>query len=225
MALIAGPLGHLAFPEVALALLFNFNLFFGALLSVSLGAFFIWLLRTKSKLPTETLTAIVFVVGVALGFIFLPLKKAETALVGNISTIGISDAVIAFLLSAFIFYSIKKVYKNITLADISEEITTVEGVNIKKCNFLYLLGVALAVAMEIKIIGALLPLALFVLPAATIFNLSENLNFYAYGSALLGALAFLVSFALFKWHPLPFGPVIILVNALFFAFSLFVKRK
>jgi len=81
MALAAGPLGHLALPGVALALVFGFNISLGAFPFIILGIFLIWLLEVKTKLPTEALTAIVFASGVAIGFLFLPIEQAEIALI------------------------------------------------------------------------------------------------------------------------------------------------
>jgi len=75
MALVAGPIGHLALPGVALALMYKFGIFFGALLSIGVGAFLIWIFSLRSKIPMEALTAIVFASGVALGFLFLPLVR------------------------------------------------------------------------------------------------------------------------------------------------------
>jgi len=73
MALVGGPLGHLALPGVALALIYHFNIFSGALLSIAIGAAIVWLLRIKTKLSMEALTGVVFAAGVALGFLILPL--------------------------------------------------------------------------------------------------------------------------------------------------------
>ena len=72
MALAAGPLGHLAFPGVALALIYGFDVSLGAFPFIILGIIFIWLLEIKTNIPTEALTAIVFATGVAVAFLFLP---------------------------------------------------------------------------------------------------------------------------------------------------------
>lgn len=103
MALVAGPIGHLALPGVALALIYGFGIFYGALLSIGAGAFIIWIFSLKSKIPMEALTAIVFASGVALGFLFLPLDHAEEALIGNISKITLFDTALAVFLSVIVF--------------------------------------------------------------------------------------------------------------------------
>ena len=173
----------------------------------------------------ETLTAIVFSLGVALGFLFLPLKKAETALIGDITKINLYDLAIAIIISSAIFIIIEKIHQKIILADISEEIAKVEGVNLKKCNFLYLLSIALVVSMEIKIVGALLPVALSAIPASTAKNFSQNLKQYTFGSLIIGIIAFLVSFLIFKLLFLPLGPIIIIVDSILFVLSVPFSKK
>ena len=115
MALIAGPLGHLAFPGVALALLYGFDISLGAFPFIILGILFIWILEIKTKLPTETLTAIVFAFGVSVALIFLPLEEAESALAGNIANIGWQNTIITLLLSLIVFIITKTIYNKIIL--------------------------------------------------------------------------------------------------------------
>ena len=66
MALVAGPLGHLTLPGVALAILYGFNVSLGAFPFVIFGIVAIWWLEIRSRLPMEALTAIVFASGVAI---------------------------------------------------------------------------------------------------------------------------------------------------------------
>jgi ABC-type Mn2+/Zn2+ transport system permease subunit len=73
MALVAGPLGHLTLPGIALALQWGFDVSLGEFPLVILGLVLIWLLEIRTKLPTEALTALVFASGVAAAFLFLPI--------------------------------------------------------------------------------------------------------------------------------------------------------
>jgi len=103
MALVAGPLGHLTLPGIALALLYGFDVSLGAFPFVVLGIILIWLFEMRTKLPMEALTAIVFATGVAITFIFLPEEKTVPALIGNISQVSSTAVVITVILSSIIF--------------------------------------------------------------------------------------------------------------------------
>jgi len=224
MALVAGPLGHLTLPGIALALLYGFDVSLGAFPFVILGIILIWLFEIRTKLSMEALTAVVFSSGVAIAFLFLPIGQAETALVGDISKIGFLDTLITCILCLFLFLLIKKIYFKITLINISEDLAKSEGVNVKKYNLFYLFSIAIIVALGVKVVGGLLTAALVAIPAATARNLSKNLLQFSLGGTLLGVLSSFLGILLFKTTGLPAGPLIIIVSTFFFLISLIFKK-
>jgi len=84
MSVVAGPLAHLAFPGVAIAILLGINLGWGVFPLIIVSALIMWLLNQKTDLPMENLAAIVFAAGVGLSLLFLPIDKAEEVLIGKI---------------------------------------------------------------------------------------------------------------------------------------------
>ena len=225
MVLVGGPLGHLALPGVALALIYHFGIFFGALLSIGIGAFFIWLFSLRTKLPLEALTAIVFASGVAIGFLFLPMSDAKEALIGDIWQVTLFDAVLAVILSTVLFFVIRNIYSKVVLLEISEDLAESLKINVKKYNLIYLISIALVAAMEVRIVGILLTAALLAIPAAASRNFSRNLNTYSYLSLILGILSAILGIWLFKITGLPAGPLIILSAFAFFLISLIFVKK
>jgi len=181
MSLVAGPLGHLTLPGIALAFLFGFDVSLGAFVIVTLGIALIWWLEIKTKLPMEALTAIVFAVGVAVTFLFLPEEKTIPALIGDVSQISPIVVTISVLLSLLVIFAINRIYKKIILAEISEDIAKSEGVNIKKYNFIYLLCIAIIVSLGARVVGGLMTAALVAIPACTSKNLSKNFFQYSLG--------------------------------------------
>ncbi len=224
MALVGGPLGHLALPGVALALIYNFDIFWGALGAIAVSSFVIWLLSIRSKLPMETLTAIVFASVVALGFLILPIEKAEEALIGDITNVNLFDAALAVVLGVSIFFLVKKIYPKMVLAGVSEDLAKGEGINVRKNNLLYLIAIALVVAMEVKIVGIILTAALMAIPAAAANNLSRTLGQYTVFGLLIGGVSAVLGIVLFQVTGLPAGPLIILVSTAFFLVSLLFKK-
>jgi ABC-type Mn2+/Zn2+ transport system permease subunit len=71
MSVVAGPLAHLAFPGVAVAILLGINLSWGVFPLIIIGALIIWILDQKTNLPMENLAAIVFAVGLGISLLFL----------------------------------------------------------------------------------------------------------------------------------------------------------
>ena len=99
MALVGDALSHVAFPGIALGLMFNFNPFLGALAFLILGISIIWLIEHKTKLPVDTLVGIMFSLALALGAMLVPEEIIEEVLFGNIMAVSGLDLWLAALLS------------------------------------------------------------------------------------------------------------------------------
>ncbi|KPJ71750.1 ABC transporter [Parcubacteria bacterium DG_74_3] len=225
MALVGDALGHVALPGVALALIYGFNVSWGALPCLALGIVLIWFLEMKTKLPMEALTGIVFTASVAIAFLFLPESEVSTALVGDISQINLSDTFISVILSLMVFLILRNIFSQMILINLSEELAYVEHVEVKKYNLIYLICIALIVAFGIKVTGSLLMGALVITPAAAARNIARNLFQYSYGSLIIGALSCAIGILLFKSLGLPAGPLIILIASFIFLISLVFRKK
>jgi len=224
MALVAGPLGHLTLPGIALALLYGFDVSLGAFPFVILGIVLIWLFEIRTKLPMEALTAIVFASGVAITFLFLPIEQAEAALVGDISRVHLTEAIISVLVAILLYFVVNKIYPKIILINISEELAQSEELNIKKYNLIYLGVIAIIVSLGVKMVGGLLTAALVAIPASAARNVSRNLVQYAYGAMVIGIISSFLGILLYKLAGLPPGPLIILASTLIFLISLILKK-
>lgn len=228
MGLVGGPLGHLALPGVALALVYHFNVFYGALLTIIVGGILIWLLQIKTKAPVEALTGLVFATGVALGFLILPFSNShqlEEALVGDITKISFFDTILAIILSTLIFFIIRNIYSKLVLIEISEDLAKIEGIYVKKYNFLYIVSIGLMVALTVKLVGGLLPVALIVIPALTARNIFRSSFGYSYGSLFFGIISTTLGLYISKLYHLPAGLLIILTSASLFLISIFFRRS
>lgn len=224
MALVAGPLGHLTLPGIALALIYGFSMSLGAAPFVFLGIISIWLLELRTKLPMEALTAVVFASGVAIAFLFLPIDQAEAALVGDITKISLLETGISVVVAISLSFIVKLIYPKMVLINISEDLAQSENINVKKYNLIYLVLIAIIVSLGVKVVGGLLTAALVAIPAASARNLSRNLSQYVFGSTIIGVVSSFGGIFFFKTTGLPSGPLIILVSTVIFLASLFFKR-
>jgi len=220
MALVAGPLGHLTLPGIALALLWGFDVSLGAFPFVILGVLLIWLLEMKTELPMEALTALVFAAGVAIAFLFLPIEQAEAALVGDISKAGTRDTVLSAAASLAILAAVRRAYPALVLGSISEELAAAEGIDVKRTHLLYLFLIAIVVALGVKMVGGLLTAALVAIPPAAARNFGKSLRQYALGATAIGMGSAVAGISLSPLTGLPAGPLIILVGAAIFVATL-----
>ena len=224
MALVAGPLGHLTLPGIALALTFGFDVSLGAFPMVVIGIVLIWLFEIRSKLSMEALTAVVFASGVAITFLFLPEEKTVPALIGEASPISLLAAAVTVILCTIILVATKGIYPKMVMINISEDLAQSEGVDVKKTNFIYLTCIALTVSLGVRIVGGLMTAALAAIPACTSYNLSKNLSEYSRGGMVLGTLACVLGIIGSMFTGIPAGLLIILTSTSFFLVSLAFKR-
>ncbi len=224
MALMGGALGHLTLPGVALALLYDFDVSIGATLFLALGVFIIWILERKTQLHLEALTAVVFSVSLATAFLFLPKDEIDIALLGDVSQISSTAVLITVIISIGLFFTVKKIYFSMILASISSDLAQTSGVNLKLNNTLYLICIAVTVALGVRIVGGLMTAALLAIPACTAKNMSSNLSQYTIISTIAGGLACILGVIAYAILGVPIGPSIIIASALLFLISVFKQR-
>ena len=224
MALMGGALGHLTLPGIALALVYDFDVSVGALLFLILGIILIWLFEQKTQLPVEALTAVVFASSLAIAFLFLPEGKSIQALIGDVSRISVKIATITIILSIIIFLIIRKIFSGLVIMSISSDIARVMHINIKRYNLIYLMSIAVVVALGVRIVGGLMTAALLAIPACTSKNLSKSLCQYSYGSLVFGCLASVLGTGVFLATGIPAGPMIIIFSSFLFLISVVLKK-
>jgi len=220
MTLVGDALGHVALPGMGLALYFGFNVSLGALLFLLLGILMIWYLETKTNLPTETLVGIIFVLSLSIGFLITPDLELLEALVGDIAKISVLDFWITVFTSLIVLYGVRKIYPKLMLSFVSPDIASANGISVKKYNLLYLLSIAVIVALGVKVVGSLLVGALVIVPAAAAKNLSNNMRQYVFLSVIIGMFSCVVGIIIANQIVLPTGPIVILTSVFFFVFSL-----
>jgi len=224
MSLVGDVISHVALPGIALALIFKINPFLGAFAALFLAVAGIWFLERKTELPSETLVGIFFALSLALGILITPEPELLEALFGDISKIGPVDALITIALIAVIFFTMFRIYRGLTLSVVSKQLAQSMGINVSKISFLFLLLVAVIVALGLKVTGVFLMGALVIVPAAAAKNVSVSLAKFTGLAALFGVLSAFggILFAsYFNLHP---GPIIVLASGVIFLLTLLFKK-
>lgn len=224
MSLVGDVISHVALPGIAIALMFQINPFFGAFAALFLAVFGIWLLERKTEIPSETLVGIFFALSLAVGILITPDPELLEALFGDIAEIALADVLMTALLTAVMFIIMTKIYRGLALSVISKELAQSTGVNVSRTSFLFLLMVALIVALGLQVTGTFLMGALVIVPAAAAKNISLNLGRYTMLSGFFGALSGLLGVIIasrFGLHP---GPIVVLTSGVIFLATLLFKK-
>lgn len=224
MALVGDALSHVALPGVALALLYNFNPIAGAFAALLVGTIIIWLLEKKSHLPTESLVGLMFTVALSIGLLITPREDILDALIGDISSLSRLDALLGIVLAIIIVVVMSSIANQFILATVSSDLAKASGVKVARNNFIFLLLVALIVALGIKVVGTLLMGALVVIPAIASRNISTGKNAYIIISTVIGLLSVLIGMFIAQAFSYPPGPMIVLASTAIFLLSLGFKK-
>ena len=224
MSLVGDVISHVALPGIAVALIFNINPFFGAFTALLLAIIGIWFLERKTELPSETLVGIFFALSLALGILITPEPELLEALFGDITKIGQTDAIITVIATILVFLTMFKIYRELTLSIISKQLAQSMGINVSKTNFLFLLMVAIIVALGLKVTGVFLMGALVVVPAAAAKNISLGLSAFTKFAALFGGISALGGILLANYLNLHPGPIVVLASGAVFLLT-FLFRK
>jgi len=108
---------------------------------------------------------------------------------------------------------------------ISEDLAVSSGIKIRKLNFIFLLLVAVVVALGVKVVGTMLMGGLVIIPAAAAKNISRSFRQFAFWSSVFGLISAGVGIYFAKIFSISPGPAVVLSSVAFFLISLALKRR
>ena len=224
MSLVGDALSHVALPGIAVALLIGINPFIGAFAALVVAILGIWALEKKTELPSETLVGIFFTLSLALGLLLTPEPELLEALFGNISKINIIDAALTGIFTVFIFMAIRRLAKGLMLSIVSKDLAKSVRIPVDKMNLIFLLLVAVVVALGLKVAGTLLMGSLVIIPAAASKNISVSLSRYTATAAVFGGLSAFSGIWVANYFNIVPGPIVVLAGGIVFLITLLFKK-
>ncbi len=225
MSLVGDALSHVALPGIALALIFDLDPFLGAFGVLALAVIAIWLLKERTELPTDTLVGVFFTAALAVGIIIFPEHDLMESLFGDIVTVNLNDGIIALAFLAGTIVVLKFISNALLLDTISEDLSRINDKRRSLNNLIFLLLVALVVALGLKIVGVLLMGALVIVPAAAGRNVGRGFSQYLSISVLVGAFSAAAGVLISRLYEIPSGPAVVGVAIVLFLVSLIFKRR
>ena len=244
IAIIAAPLG--VFMVWQRQSYFGATLAHSALLGVSLGLFFeldltlsvivfslvvavaIHLLSSKSELSSDTLLGILAHSSLALGLALLSVQDSVQIdimgyLFGDILSITTTDLLLVGLVGLLTLAFYLKHWNNLLNLTLNKQLAQVEGTKVKQVQLMYVMLLALMIALSMKMVGVLLVTSLLIIPAAAARRLSKTPEAMLGYSIVLGVLSVIFGLlASLNWD-IPAGPAIVLVATLIFSLLLLKK--
>lgn len=223
VALVGDALSHVALPGMAVALALGVDVLWGAIPALLLAAVAVYYVSKLTRLYEEAIVGIVFSLALAGGVLLIKGDELEAALFGDILHLGTSEIVVTVLLSALIVVLMIAFHRSLALASFSSDLALANGVQVERTNLLFLVMLALAVALGVKVVGTLLVGSLVVIPASAASNLARSLKrltVLSIAFAVLSVLLGLVAAHTFQVLP---GPMVVLFEGGLFGLSMAMK--
>lgn len=230
MSFLGSGLAHSAFGGVALGLLLNTDPLLVAIPFTILISILISLLKEKTSLGTDTAIGILFSVAMALGIVFLSIKRdfstdAFNYLFGSIISVSVTDIYISFGLLIVTILTLFRFWSRWAYATFDSELATADRLPVSRDNYLLNALIALAVVVSVKLVGIVLISAFLVLPSASSRLISRTFFSMTIVSIIFGIFSSIVGLVLSVLLNIPSGATIILTQALLFLIALFFSRR
>ena len=229
MSFMGSGLAHAAFGGVALGILLNTQPLLIAIPFTILASFGITMLREKTRLGVDTSIGILFAISVALGIIFLSLKRAYTAdafayLFGSILSVQLIDLLIISILSIIAIITFFLFWQGWAYSTFDNELAKTDRVHVTRDDYILNTLIAITIVVSVKLVGIILVAAFLVIPAASSRLVTHTFFSMTLVSIIFGVVSSIAGLWLSYLLDLPSGATIILVQAFLFFISIGYKK-
>ena len=230
LSFLGSGLAHSAFGGAALGILLETEPLWVALPFTIIISIHIVYLKEKSKLSGDTSIGILFSISVALGIIFLSLKKGYTSdaftyLFGSILSVQKIDLLFSLLLALLSVATFFSQWKKWAYATFDAELAQADRVSVVKDDYLLSILISVTIVVSIKVVGIVLLTAFLVIPAASSRLISSTFYQMTIYSIIIGVLSSFIGLIASIQMDLPTGAVIILIQTVFFIVALILSKK
>lgn len=223
MAYFGDTLSHSALLGVALGLILGTNVMVGVFLVAAVIAFSLLVLERREELPVDAILGILSHSTLALGLVIIAFLSSlridlMVYLFGDVLAVSEWDLVVTYA-GGFIVLALLIVnWRSLLAATINHDLAAVEGQNPLRARIVFMLLVAIVIAVAMKIVGVLLITALLIIPPAAARPFVRSPEGMAVLASILGMAAVVIGlFGSLHWDT-PSGPSIAV--AAFFLFML-----
>lgn len=246
IALVAGPLGcfvvwrrlsyfgdtlaHSAMLGVSMAVFLEINIMASVFIVAVLISVLLLYLQKKGGLASDALLGLMSHSALAMGLVaiaFMTWVRIDLngLLFGDILSVSKTDMAIVWIGGAVVMIVLTLIWRQLFAATVNEELARAEGMNPDWANLVFMVLMALIIAISMKIVGVLLITALLIIPAATARRISSSPEQMAVLAAMFGVLAvFGGLFGSLRWDT-PSGPSIVVMAMVLFVLTLTPLKK
>jgi zinc transport system permease protein len=228
MVFISGGITHASFGGVGIGYYLGFSPLAGAALVAVLAAMTTENLTRRKVLRNDSIIAILWSLGMAIGIIFVYLSPGYAPnlmsyLFGSIITVTNTDLWFMLALALTVTTTFVLFYRPILYVAFDEQFARIRGIPVMFINYLLIILVALTIVLSIRTAGIILVLSVLTIPQ-NISNLFTNrFSYIMAGSVVLGFIASLLGLILSYSLDIPSGATIIFTLVVLYLVARLIK--
>ena len=221
MAYFGDTMAHSALLGVALAFLLDINLMLGVFLVAVAASMALLVLQRRRALSTDALLGILSHSTLALGLVmvsFMTWIRVDLMgfLFGDILAVSRVDIALIYAGGVLVLAVMAWLWRPLLAATVNEELAQAEGMAPQHSRIVFMLLMALVIAIAMKIVGILLITALLIIPAAAARRLSGTPEMMAVLASLAGVAAVVGGLYGSLHFDTPSGPSIVVAALVLF---------
>ncbi len=229
LGFLGSGLAHAAFGGVALGVLLNQEPLWIAVPFTVLVAIGITWVKDKTNLGGDTTIGIFFSVSMALGVIFIFLKRQYSAdafnyLFGSILSVTITDILVSAIL-IIVTLLLFPFWRRWAYSSFDRELAQADRIPVDLDDYLLSVLISVTVVVSIKVVGIVLIAAFLVIPPAAARLISRSFSRMTLLSIITGTVTALIGLWISYYLDVPSGATIILLQAFIFFFIMIVTRR
>ncbi len=223
MAYFGEAIAHSAILGAALALMFSMPLTIGVLIVVFLMAIVVSTLAGNSY-AVDTLLGVIAHSLLAFGLVMVSFSSGvridlTAYLFGDILAVAIADLMFIWVGALAVLLLIKWRWNALLTVTLNPDFAWAVGINPNRERLILMLVLAIVIAVAMKVVGALLIVAILIIPPATVRYFVKTPESMVLMSAAVSALAVLIGLYLAYYFDTPTSPTIVCISAMMFCIS------
>ena len=232
MVFLCGGITHASFGGLGIALYAGVNPIGGALIFATLSAMGIEWASDKGKIREDSAIGIIWSIGMAIGALFMSLTPGYTSgdlagyMFGSIVTVTSQDIIALGIFTLLCVIGAILWWRPIMYLAFDRDFAASQGVASRATSYILTVVVAITIVLAIRIMGIVLLLSLFTIPAVTANILSKSyakITLLAAIIAVCGAVGGLV--ASYNWEIPPGTCIIFILTVVLIAAKLLSLRS
>lgn len=230
VAFLGSGISHAAFGGVAIGFFSGVNPLLTAFVYCIAVSFSIEAISSRGKLAEDTAIGIFFSASMAMGVMLISLSKRYTIdlfgyLFGSILAIGGDEAYVAVATAVSVVLIFAVIMKDLLFITFNEELAVVNGVPVRLIKAIFLVSMAVAIVIGIKVVGIILISALLVIPGAIAKLLTQRFYTMLAISCSVAVLSTVSGLIISYIYDLAPGGTIVIILSLFFGIAFLKKIK